>query len=48
MSELGQLVDDIAAAWNHHGSSEFAAQFSEDGVLRIVATGEVMGGRKEL
>lgn len=48
MSELAELVDDISAAWNDHDSARFAAQFSKDAVLRIVATGEVMHGRKEL
>lgn len=48
MDKLEKLVDGIIAAWNNHDPVEFAAQFSEDGVLRIVATGEVMRGREEL
>jgi uncharacterized protein (TIGR02246 family) len=47
MSELAKLVDDITAAWNDHDSAQFAAQFSEDGVLRVIATGEVVRGRQE-
>lgn len=39
MDTLEKLVDGIIAAWNNHDPVEFAAQFSEDGVLRIVATG---------
>lgn len=48
MSEIRTLVDGVTATWNNHDASAFAAQFSEDGGLRIVATGEVMRGRKEL
>ncbi|HZS19559.1 MAG TPA: ester cyclase [Pseudonocardiaceae bacterium] len=48
MSELAKLVDDIGAAWNDHDSARFAAQFSHDAVLRVIATGEVTRGREEL
>jgi steroid delta-isomerase-like uncharacterized protein len=48
MSEIRTLVDGVTGAWNNHDASAFAAQFSEDGVLRVVATGEVMRGREEL
>ena len=46
MRQLANLVDGITAAWNNHDSAQFAAQFSADGVLRIVATDEVMRGRE--
>jgi steroid delta-isomerase-like uncharacterized protein len=48
MSKITTLVDGVAAAWNDHDASAFVAQFSEDGVLRVVATGEVVCGREEL
>jgi steroid delta-isomerase-like uncharacterized protein len=48
MRELAKLVDDITAAWNDHDSAQFAAQFSEGGVLRVVATGEVARDREQL
>lgn len=48
MSEIRTLVDGVTAAWNNHDAAAFAAQFSKDGVLRIIATGEVMHGRGEL
>lgn len=48
MSKLGKLVDDITAAWNNHDPAAFAAQFSVDGVERVVATGEVLRSREEL
>ncbi len=48
MSEIRTLVDGVTAAWNNHDAAAFVAQFSKDGVLRIIATGEVMHGRDEL
>jgi steroid delta-isomerase-like uncharacterized protein len=48
MSEIRTLVDGVTVAWNNHDAPGLAAQFSEDAVLRIVATGEVMRGREEL
>lgn len=48
MSEIRMLVDGVTSAWNNHDAAAFAAQFSEDSVLRIIATGEVMHGREEL
>ena len=46
--ETGTLVDGVSAAWNKHGPQKFAAQFSEDGVLRVIATGDVLCGREQL
>lgn len=46
--ETRTLVDGVSAAWNKHDPQEFAAQFSEDGVLRVIATGDVLCGREQL
>jgi steroid delta-isomerase-like uncharacterized protein len=46
--EIRTLVDGVRAAWNNHDALGFAAQFSEDGVLRIIATGDVLHGREQL
>jgi len=48
MRKLANLVDGITAAWNNHDPAQFAAQFAADGVLRVVATDEVVRGREEL
>ncbi len=42
------LVDGVRAAWNNHDATGFAAQFSEDAVLRVIATGAVLHGREQL
>jgi steroid delta-isomerase-like uncharacterized protein len=42
------LVDGVSAAWNKHDPQGFAAQFSEDVVLRVIATGDVLCGREQL
>jgi steroid delta-isomerase-like uncharacterized protein len=46
--EISTLVDGVSAAWNNHDALGFAAQFSEDGVLRVIATGDVVAGREQL
>lgn len=46
--ETRTLVDGVSAAWNKHDPQGFAAQFSEDGVLRVIATGDVLCGREQL
>jgi steroid delta-isomerase-like uncharacterized protein len=48
MSQLRTLVDAVTAAWNNHDAAGFAAQYSEDATLRIIATGDVQRGRKQL
>lgn len=48
MSEIRTLVDSVTAAWNNHDAAAFAAQFSEDSVLRIIATGDVLHRREQL
>jgi steroid delta-isomerase-like uncharacterized protein len=48
MSQLRMLVDAVTAAWNNHHAPGFAAQYSEDATLQVVATGDVQHGRKRL
>jgi steroid delta-isomerase-like uncharacterized protein len=48
MSEIRTLVDGVSAAWNSHDAPAFAAQYSEDAVLRVIATGDVVHGREQL
>lgn len=48
MGEMRMLVDGIVTAWNKHDAQQFARQFSEDGVLRVIATGDVLRGREQL
>ena len=48
MSEIRTLVDGVRAAWNNHDAPGFAAQFSEDAVLRFMPTGEVAHGREQI
>jgi steroid delta-isomerase-like uncharacterized protein len=38
----------MLAAYNRHDAAEFASYFTEDGVLRVVATGEVNEGREQI
>jgi uncharacterized protein (TIGR02246 family) len=44
-AEIRRLVDGVPAAWNRHDAQRFATQFSGDGVLRVIATGDVLRGR---
>lgn len=46
--EIRTLVDGVTAAWNNHDARGFAAQYSEDAVLRVIATGDVLRGREQL
>jgi steroid delta-isomerase-like uncharacterized protein len=46
--EISTLVDGVSAAWNNHDALGFAAQFSEDGVLRVIATGDIVAGREQI
>ena len=42
------LVDGVGTAWNTHDAPAFAAQYSEDAVLRVIATGDTLHGREQL
>jgi steroid delta-isomerase-like uncharacterized protein len=42
------LVDGVGVAWNTHDAAGFAAHYSEDAVLRVIATGDVVHGREQL
>lgn len=46
--QIRTLVDGVSAAWNRHDAQGFAAQFSDNGVLRVIATGDVVRGREHL
>lgn len=46
--EIRTLVDGVSAAWNKHDAEGFAAQYSDNGVLRVVATGDALHGREQL
>jgi steroid delta-isomerase-like uncharacterized protein len=46
--KIRTLVDNVSAAWNHHDASRFASLFSDDALLEIIASGEVMHGRKQI
>jgi steroid delta-isomerase-like uncharacterized protein len=48
MSEIRKRIDAIRTAWNNHDAPEFAAQFSEDAVLRFMPTGGVAHGREQI
>jgi uncharacterized protein (TIGR02246 family) len=43
-----RLVDHVRAAWNQHDALCFASLFSDDALLRIIATGDVMHGREQI
>jgi steroid delta-isomerase-like uncharacterized protein len=48
MSDRKEAVEQMLAAYNRHDAAGFASYFAEDGVLRVVATGEVNEGRDEI
>src|SRR5437868_3730037 len=48
MSDIRTLVDGVSAAWNNHDAPGFAAQYSENAMLRVIATGDVLHGRGQL
>jgi len=46
--QIRTLVDGVGTAWNSHDARAFSAQFSNDAVLRVIATGDVLHGREQL
>ncbi|MEX2226451.1 MAG: nuclear transport factor 2 family protein [Dehalococcoidia bacterium] len=48
MSDLKETVERMLAVYNRHDAAGFAACFARDGVLRVVATGEVNEGREQI
>jgi steroid delta-isomerase-like uncharacterized protein len=48
MSDRKQTVEQLLVAYNRHDAAGFASYFAEDGVLRVVATGEVNEGREQI
>ena len=47
VEKIRTLVDQVVAAWNAHDPTGFAAQFSEDALTRVIATGDVRHGREQ-
>jgi steroid delta-isomerase-like uncharacterized protein len=48
MGDLKETVERLLTAYNRHDAAGFASYFAEDGVLRVVATGEVNEGREQI
>ena len=48
MSDLKDTVERMLAVYNRHDGAAFASYFGENGVLRVVATGEVNEGREQI
>lgn len=48
MAERGQTIERLLDDYNRHDAGKFASYFAMDGVLRIVATGEVNDGREQI
>ena len=48
MSDRKATVERLLADYNRHDAAGFASYFAEDGVLRVVATGEVNEGREQI
>jgi steroid delta-isomerase-like uncharacterized protein len=48
MSDHKETIERALAVYNRHDAAAFASYFAEDGVLRVVATGEVNEGREEI
>ena len=48
MSDLKDTVERMLAVYNRHDGAAFASYFGENGVLRVVATGEVNEGRAQI
>jgi steroid delta-isomerase-like uncharacterized protein len=46
--KIRTLVDNARAAWNHHDATRFASLFSDDALLQIIASGEIMHGREQI
>jgi steroid delta-isomerase-like uncharacterized protein len=48
MSDRTETVERCLAAYNRHDGAGFAGCFTEDGVFRPVATGEIAEGREQI
>jgi steroid delta-isomerase-like uncharacterized protein len=48
MSDLKETVERMLAVYNRHDGAGFASYFAQDGVLRVVATGEINEGREQI
>ncbi len=48
MSDRKETVERALAAYNAHDAAGFASYFAEDGVMRVIATGEVSEGREKI
>jgi hypothetical protein len=48
MSDLKDTVERMLAAYNRHDGAACASYFGENGVLRVVASGEVNEGREQI
>lgn len=48
MSDHRATVERLFEAYNQHDAAAFASFFAQNGVLRVVATGEVNDGREQI
>ncbi len=48
MADRRQSIERLLDDYNRHDAAKFASYFHEDGVLRILATGEVNNGREQI
>ena len=48
MSDHKETIERALAVYNRHDAAGFASYFAEDGVMRVVATGEVSEGRGQI
>ena len=48
MSDSKDTLERLFSAYNDHDAAAFASFFARDGVLRVVATGEVNEGREQI
>lgn len=48
MSDRKQIIERWLAVYNNHDGAAFASYFTEDGVLRFIAGGEVNEGRDQI
>jgi len=48
MSDRKETVERALAAYNRHDGAGFASCFAEDGVMRVLAIGEVSEGRERI
>lgn len=48
MSDHKETIERALVVYNRHDAAGFASYFAEDGVLRVVATGEANQGRRQI